>query len=200
MPELRDPVVPATGSASELVERWSRGDKDALAKLIPLVYFELKRLASGYMRREQNAGTLQTTALIHEAYIRLVGGAAPALNTRTHFFAYAARVMRNVLVDHARMRRRLKRGGGAMEIPLDEASGLSLGQSVDLLALDQALERLAEFDERKARVVEMRYFAGLEVVEVAMVLGVSENTIIRDWALARAWLQRTLSSNRAADE
>jgi RNA polymerase sigma-70 factor (ECF subfamily) len=196
MPGASNHAAHSSGAVSELVEQWSAGDQDALAKVIPLVYAELKRLASAYMRRERNAATLQSTALINEAYLRLVGGGpAAAVRTRTHFFAIAARVMRQVLVDHARTRQRQKRGGGAIEVSLDEAMISPVLQSADLLALDQALGRLAEFDERKARVVEMRYFGGLEVSEVASILGVAENTVIRDWAMARAWLQRSLSGS-----
>ena len=192
MPGTSDnPALPSS-AVSELVDRWSRGDEQALTALMPLIYEELKRLASRYMHQERNAFTLQSTALIHEAYLRLAGGVAPGMKTRAHFFALAARVMRRVLVDHARARQRVKRGGGATELPLDEAVTLSEDQATELLVMDDALRKLAEFDERKARVVELRYFSGLEVSEAALALGVSENTVIRDWRLARAWLQREL--------
>ena len=195
--ENPNPTAPApVGAVSQLIVQWSRGDEEALSKLMPLIYSELKRLASGYMRRERNAGTLQSTALIHEAYLRLAGGAFPDVRTKIHFFALAARVMRQVLVDHARTRRRAKRGGGAVELSLDEALHLSDVELEQVLELDEALHKLAERDERKARIVELRFFSGLEVREVAEVVGASENTVIRDWAFAKAWLQRALASPR----
>lgn len=185
-----------SGELSVLLERWSGGDQEALQRLIPLIYAQLKRLASLHMRREQHPGSLQTSALVNEAYLRLAGGAAADSRTRAHFLALASRVMRQILIDRVRTRKRAKRGGGAVAISFDEAMIAADQPAAELLDLDEALLELATFDERKAHVVEMRYFGGMEVAEVAQALGVSENTVIRDWALARAWLKRKLTQSR----
>jgi RNA polymerase sigma factor (TIGR02999 family) len=161
------------------------------------VYRELKKLASRQLRREFRAGTLETTGLVHEAYLRLAQGTAPDYENRAHFFGIAARVMRQVLVDHARARTSDKRGGGAAALELDEALIGTEEQCQRVLELNEALERLAAIDERKARVVELRWFAGLEVGEAARALGVSENTVIRDWSFARAWLEQALRPRAA---
>lgn len=176
-----------------LLEDWIRGDREALDQLTPIIYADLKRLAARHLRRERSYGSLQTTALVNEAYMRLAGN-TPQAASRAHFLAIASRVMRRILVDRARTRDRSKRGGGAIALSLDEALVLTDNRSAHVLALDAVLRKLAEFDERKARVVEMRYFGGLEVAEVATALGVSENTVIRDWSIARAWLQKELSA------
>jgi RNA polymerase sigma-70 factor (ECF subfamily) len=183
-----------THQISQLLVDWSNGDQSALDKLMPLVYDELRRLARRFMSSERPDHTLQTTALVHEAYLRLVGSGGEPWEGRKHFFAVAARVMRQVLIDHARGIRRVKRGGGAAKVPIEEAAVLSSDRAVDIIALDEALSRLEAKDERKSRVVEMRIFAGLENSEIAEVLGVSRNTVIRDWNFARAWLRSELRS------
>ena len=177
---------------TELLVCWGDGDRAALDRLLPLVEGELHRLAHGYMRRENAGHTLQTTALINETYLRLVDQTRVRWQNRAHFFGIAAQIMRRVLLNYARDRRREKRGGGAYRVSLSEAEALSEEQSADLLALDEALERLALVDERKSRVVELRYFGGLSVEETAEVLKVSEVTIMRDWSMAKAWLSREL--------
>jgi len=165
-----------------------KGDPQALEKLIPLVYSELRRLAAHYMRRERPDHTLQTTALVHEAYLRLAGRESKNWQDRAHFFAIAAEAMRSILVDHARARQAWRRGAGATKVPLDEARTSAPPRPEEILALDEALGRLARTDERQARIVELRYFAGMTVPEVAEVLDISERTVMRDWYLAKAWL------------
>jgi RNA polymerase sigma factor (TIGR02999 family) len=171
---------------------WSNGDQSALDKLLPLVEKELHRLAHSYMRRENPDHTLQTTALVNEAYLKLIDQKKTRWQNRAHFFGIAARIMRRILMNYARDQQRLKRGGGAVQVSLSEVAVISLNKSADLLALDEALERLAETDERKARVVELRYFGGLSVEETAEVLGISEITVLRDWKFAKAWLLRDI--------
>lgn len=179
---------------TQLLSRVSRGDDAALGTLLPIVYEELRRIAERLLRGERDDHTLQPTALVHEAYLRLVGEHAP-LADRRHFFAIAAREMRRVLVEHARARRRLKRGGGNVRVTLPDDVGQEAGPDpVDLVALDCAMSRLESRDERKVRVVELMYFAGLTAVEAAGVLGVTSRTIERDWQYARAWLLRELSA------
>jgi RNA polymerase sigma-70 factor, ECF subfamily len=187
---------PSGGSraVSLLLRQWGAGDQSSLNELIPLVEAELHQIAKRYMRAEQRGHTLQTTALIHEAYIRLVRQDPIQYQDRFHFFAIAARLMRQILVDHARRSRRAKRGGGGDVLPLEEALYLSSARSSHLMDLDDALLRLAELDARKARVVELRYFGGLNVEETAQALQVSPNTVIRDWALSKAWLKREMES------
>jgi RNA polymerase sigma-70 factor (ECF subfamily) len=177
---------------TELLISWSDGDRAALDQLLPLVEAELHRLAHSYMRRENPGHTLQTTALINETYLRLVDERCVRWQNRAHFFGIAARVMRRVLLNYARDRRRLKRGGGARKVSFSEAMALTDDDLVRLLELDEALDRLALLDERKSRVFEMRYFAGLSVEETAEVLQVSAVTVMRDWRAAQAWLAREL--------
>ena len=177
---------------TELLVSWGNGDKAALERLMPLVERELHRLAHGYMRREQGDHTLQTTALINETFLRLVDQNRVRWQNRAHFYAIAAQLMRRVLLNYARDRRRQKRGGGAWKVSLSEADAASEQRSVELLALDEALQRLSAIDERKSRVVELRYFGGLSVKETAEVLNVSVVTVARDWDMARAWLAREM--------
>jgi RNA polymerase sigma factor (TIGR02999 family) len=175
-----------------LLTAWENGDQAAFASLVPLVESELRQLARRHMAREHTGHTLQPTALINEAFVRLVNGPRVGWRDRAHFFAMAARLMRRILVDHARGKRNLKRGGGFTRVPLTEASSVAWQQPPDLVALDDALEQLATIDPRRCRVVEMRFFGGLGVKETAMVLKISPETVMRDWKLARAWLGREL--------
>jgi RNA polymerase sigma-70 factor, ECF subfamily len=184
---------------TRLLQAWSDGDAGALEQLIPLVYAELRRLARRYMGREHAAHTLQTSALINEAYLRLVDARAVRWQNRAHFFAVSAQVMRRILVDFARTRRNLKRGEGARPLSLDEAILAAPARSADLLALDEALGRLAALSPRQSRVVELRYFGGLTQEEVAAVLSVSPRTVRNDWGLARAWLYRELTQGAGRD-
>jgi RNA polymerase sigma factor (TIGR02999 family) len=179
---------------TQLLVEWRCGDQAALDRLIPVVYDELRRVASARLRSENSAHTLQTTALVNEAYLRLVGLDRMALQNRTHFFAMAARLMREILVDHARRKNALKRGGDVTVLRLDEIAAGAENTMVDVLALDEALRDLASFDERLGRVVELRYFAGLSIGEAAEALDVSSATVERDWTIAKAWLLRRLSS------
>jgi RNA polymerase sigma-70 factor, ECF subfamily len=178
---------------TQLLHAWRSGDMTARDELMAVIYNELHRLARGYMRRERPDHTLQTTALINEAYLRLLGQTRTDWQSRAHFFGLAAQFMRRILVDHARSRQSAKRRqAGAVAVPLDEEAVLAPERAPALLALDEALERLAAVDQRKARVVELRYFAGLTVEEAAELLNVSPVTVMRDWSLAKAWLQREL--------
>ena len=183
---------------SQLLTAWSDGDESALEKLMPLVYQELHRLAKRYMARERAGHTLQTSALVNEAYLRLAEGRTVRFENRTHFFAVSAKVMRRILVDFARSRRNLKHGGGAQKVTLEEGALVSPESGADLLALDESLERLAALNPRQAQVVELRYFGGLSEEEVGVVLKVSERTVRKDWGLARAWLYRELSHRTGA--
>jgi len=178
---------------TQLLCEWRNGDPGAFEKLVPLVQPELQRLAHHYMSRERPGHTLQTTALLDEAYLRLADQSHPQWENRAHFFAVAAQLMRRVMVDHARQRHALKRGGEAIKVELDECAAVTQTRAAELLALDEALEKLAAFDKRKARVVEMRYFGGLTMEEIADVLKIHVNTVMRDWAAARAWLFAALS-------
>ena len=178
---------------TQLLCDWRSGDGDALEKLVPLIQPELQRLAHHYMSRERAGHTLQTTALVNDAYLRLADDSHPQWQNRAHFFAAAAQLMRRIMVDHARRRQALKRGGGALMVELDEARVATESRAAELLELDEALEKLALFDRRKAEVVEMRYFGGLTMEEIAEVLKIHVNTVTRDWAAARAWLFATLS-------
>ena len=176
-----------------MLREWSDGNREALEELMPLVYDELHRQARRYLRRERPNHTLQTTALIHEAYLKLIDQNVN-WESRTHFFAVAANMMRRILVDHARAKHREKRGGANENLPLEEAMlVVSDEKSIDLIALDEALNRLAEFDEQQSRVVELRYFSGLSLEETAAALKVSRTTVANDWALAKAWLHRELT-------
>jgi RNA polymerase sigma factor (TIGR02999 family) len=180
-----------TGTITALLQEWRRGDRAALDRLTPLVYDELRALARRHLSRERHRLTLQPTALVHEAYLRLVGGGQVKWEDRAHFFGVASRLMRQVLVDHARARRAKKRGGGATLIDLTGADPSSGPHTVDVLALHEALDRLAALDAASERIVEMRYFGGLTVEETAEVT--SPATVKRDWSAARAWLLRELS-------
>ena len=175
-----------------MLQAWSRGEQSALDRLIPLVYRDLHLRARRCMAGERVEHSLQTTALIHEAYLGLVGPSPVAWESRGHFFAVAARAMRRILVDHARARRSQKRGGAGRPVSFDENLVVSASPNRDLVTLDDALQALATFDERKARVVEMRFFGGLSVDEAAEVLGVSPQTVMRDWKLAKVWLLREM--------
>lgn len=189
-PPPRRVALSTDADLTGLLLAWREGDEEALSRLIPLVYDQLRHLAARALAAERVGHTLEPTALVHEAYLRLAAGEMPRWNDRLHFFAVASQVMRHLLVDHARGRQRAKRGSGAQRIPLAEAE-ISVpvdGFEPDLLALDEALTALSTFDSRKARVIELRYFGGLTIEETAQVLGVSTATVILDARLARAWL------------
>jgi RNA polymerase sigma factor (TIGR02999 family) len=179
--------------ATELLVAWSNGDESAFDKLAPLVHHELRVLARRYMRRERSDHTLQATALVHEAYIRLIDVNRVQWQNRTHFLAVAAQTMRRILVEFARQRHRQKRGGDALRVTMDAAMDVAQDQSADLVALSDALSALATFDPRMSQVVELRFFGGLTVQETADVLKVSPETVMRDWKTAKAWLLRELS-------
>ena len=182
---------------SELLQAWSDGDESALAKLTPLIYGELHRLAHHYMSRERADHTLQTTPLVNEAYLRLVQAKRVEWHDRTHFFAVSAQVMRRILVDMARARGYAKRGGGVRQISLDDSAFVALPErDADLVALDEALTALSAIDTRKSKVVELRFFGGLSVNETAAVLKVSPDTVMRDWSLAKVWLLRELDNSK----
>ena len=179
---------------TQLLGHWSGGNEGALEKLIPLVQPELHRLAHYYMSRERAGHTLQTTALLNEAYLQLTDKTQPQWRNRTHFMAVAAQLMRRIMVDHARARHALKRGAGAIRVTLDETALVTEERAEELLALDEALEKLAEFDRRRCEIVEMRYFGGLTIEEIAEVLKVHPNTVMRDWKAAKAWLYAELTT------
>ena len=185
-------ATPSPGAVTELLREWGDGNDGALEQLTPLVEAELRRLARGYMRRERRGHTLQTTALVNEAFLRLTDARHVRWQDRAHFLGISARLMRRVLVDHARARGFRKRGGGAQRVTLDEGLIASPEPPLDLVALDRALEALAADDVRKSRVIELRFFGGLSVEETAEVLHVSPQTIKRDWRLAKLWLLREL--------
>ena len=180
------------GAVSALLHAWDSGDAQAPQRLLPLVEAELRQMARRYMARERRGHTLQPTALINEVYLRLLGGARAGVRDRVHFFAIAARLMRHILVDHARSKRNQKRGGSLRRVPLDDASLVFANGSAELLALDDALKALASLDPRRGQVVELRVFGGLSVAETAAALQVSNDTVMRDWKLAKAWLAREL--------
>jgi RNA polymerase sigma factor (TIGR02999 family) len=182
---------------TKLLNAWSQGDREALDRLMPLVYDELRKLAQHYLQSERPGSTLQSTALVHEAYLRLVKHEPMDLQGRSHFFGIAARLIRQVLVDHARKRGAAKRGSGELRLAFNESMGVTTAGDVDLRLLDDALTSLAHLDERQGRLVELRFFAGLSVEETALVMGVSERTIKREWASARAWLFRELARGGA---
>ena len=198
-----DAPAPAVGTVSEaeprevtaLLAAWCDGDRAALERLLPLVERELHLLAHRYLRRERPGHSFQTTDLVHEAYLRLVDQRDARWQNRAHFFGIAAQMMRRILIDHARKVRNEKRGGGAAKVPLDEACVVGEERAAELLALDDALTALARLDERKGRVVEMRYFGGLSVEETAEVLGVHPDTVTREWRRARAFLRRELAGD-----
>src|ERR1700731_2412852 len=184
---------PAQQQVTQLLGDWSGGDEGALEKLIPLVQPELQRLGPPYMSREGAGPTPRTTAILNEAYLRMVDNTKPLWQNRTHFVAATAQLMRRIMVDHARERHSLKRGGGALKVTLDEAAMVTETRSEELLALDEALERLAVQDARKSQIVELRYFGGLTVEETAEFLKLSQRTVEREWNMAKAWLYRALS-------
>jgi RNA polymerase sigma factor (TIGR02999 family) len=188
--------TPSPPEITRLLEDWSRGDRSALDRLIPLVHAELRRIARRQMSQERAGHTLQATALVNEAYVRLAGDAGQRWQNRAPFFAVCAQVMRHVLIDHARSRAREKRGGALQRVSLEGVAALTEGGESDLLALDEALARLEEFDRQKARVVELRYFAGLGIEETAEALGVSPTTVRREWRRAKAWLYRALAEGQ----
>lgn len=181
-------VIPQDGEITRLLRDWREGDARALESLVPFIYSELHQLAYSYLRRERADHTLQPTALVHEVYLRLAGGSSPDWQSRKHFYGVAARLMRQVLVDHARKQKAEKRGEGVLLLSLDEALTSSTTAAVEFTALDEALERLAEIDERKARVIELRYFIGLTAEETARVLDVAVVTVQRDIRFSTAWL------------
>ncbi|MGE0101510.1 MAG: sigma-70 family RNA polymerase sigma factor [Blastocatellales bacterium] len=178
---------------TQLLVAWGKGDQDAFGRLMPLVYDEMRKIARRYMNRQRPDHTLQTTALVNEAYLRLIDSSKVQWQNRAHFFAISAQVMRRILVDFARARTNQKRGGGAQKVVLDEALAISAEPGADLVALDDALNDLAVIDKRQSQIVELRYFGGLSEDEVAEVLGISSRTVRRDWSLARAWLYRQLN-------
>jgi RNA polymerase sigma factor (TIGR02999 family) len=184
-------------AVTQLLGEWSNGDEAALGKLFPLVHPELHRLAHHYMSRERVGHTLQTTAVLNEAYLRLIDDTKPVWQGRTHFIAAAAQLMRHIMVDHARKNQSLKRGGGALKVTLDEGALVTETRSQELLALDEALERLAAQDPRKAHIVELRYFGGLSVAETAEFMKLSQRTVEREWTAAKAWLYRELSEEES---
>ncbi|MGI8820320.1 MAG: sigma-70 family RNA polymerase sigma factor [Chthoniobacterales bacterium] len=186
-------TAPAPQQVTQLLSAWRSGDATALEKLVPLVHPELHRLAHRYMSRERPGHILQTTAVLDDAYLVLSGKQHPQWKDRAHFYAVAAQLMRRIMVDHARERRALKRGGDAVRVTLHDSLVSTGSRTAELLALDEALEKLATFDQRKADVVEMRYFGGLTMEEIAEVLKIHVNTVMRDWSAARAWLFATLS-------
>jgi RNA polymerase sigma factor (TIGR02999 family) len=190
--------LPSSADVTSLLVAWSEGDDSALAQLVPRVYDELRRIAHHHLRAERPGRTLQTTALVHEAYLRLVDTRRVRWESRAHFLGVAAQAMRRILVDAARARGARKRGGGAAVVPLDEAATVGPQREASLVALDDALTALAEVDSRKSRVVELRYFGGLSVEETAAVLQVSPETVHRDWRVAKAWLLRELSGEGTA--
>ena len=180
---------------TQLLAEWSDGNQSALDELYPLVYNELHKLARRYMSRERKGHTLQTTALINEAYVRLVDQRNVHWTNRSHFFAISAQIMRRILIDHARRHAYAKRGGGARQVSLEEAATVTSNPGSELIRLDEALKSLAARDPRRCRVVELRYFGGLNNEEIAGVLHVSENTVTRDWNMARAWLYQQLAGS-----
>ena len=184
--------TPSPKEITRLLVAWGDGDQSALDKLVPLVQSELHRLAHHYMGRERPGHTLQTSALVNEAYIRLIDWKNVRWQNRAHFFGVSAQLMRRILVDFARERHYLKRGGGALQVSMSEAAAFAMDKEADLVALDEALVKLSEMDRRKAQVVELRFFGGLSVKEVAEVLKISEETVMRDWRLAKVWLLRQL--------
>lgn len=186
-------AAPTSPQVTQLLTAWSDGDQAARDKLVPLVYEELHRLAHRYMKRESPGHTLQTSALVNEAFVRLVDQKNVRWQNRAHFFGIAAQMMRRILVDYARSRNYAKRGGGAAQISLDEGLIVSDERSAEVVNVHEALERLAEFDARKSQIVELRFFGGLSIDETAEVLSVSPGTVMRDWTLAKAWLRREIS-------
>ena len=193
-------MEPNTNEITQLLRSWSQGDSRALEQLMPLVYNELHRIAQRYMSDEATAHTLQTTALVNEAYLRLVQGSQGDWQGRNHFYAVGAQVMRHILVDWARSHQAQKRGSGVAPIQLDEKVAIPVQSGSDLVAIDDALTALALVDSRKSRVVELRFFGGLSVAEIADVLQVSQETVHRDWRLAKSWLRREIGKGFSSGE
>jgi RNA polymerase sigma factor (TIGR02999 family) len=187
-----------SNQVTALLVKWRGGDKEALDSLLPLVYAELRKIAAHYLRGERPDHTLQSTALVHEAYVRLTEQKLPEWQNRAHFFAVAAQLMRQILVDHARSHRAAKRGGDVYKVALDDAEEKPLIKDVDIVALDDALKSLTEMDAQQGRVVELKFFGGLSIEDTAEVLGISASTVKRDWTTARAWLYRELSRSTAS--
>lgn len=181
-----------SGEVTALLSAWRGGNQDALQRLIPIVYKDLRRIAGRYMRGEAEGHTLQATVLVHEAYLRLIREQDRTWENRAHFFGVAAQIMRNLLVDHARSASRAKRGGGAVQVQLDAADDFTTIDPEDMVALDDALHRLAELDARASRIVELRFFVGLTHQEIASLINVSEKTVKREWSTAKAWLRAEL--------
>jgi RNA polymerase sigma factor (TIGR02999 family) len=186
-----------SNQVTELLVRWRGGDKAALDALMPLVYAELRRVAQHYLNNERPDHTLQSTALVHEAYVRLINQNFPQWQNRAHFFAVAAQLMRQILIDYARSHRASKRGGNVYKMALDDAEEQPQAVNVDIIALDDALKSLADMDAQQSRVVELKFFGGLSIEDTAEVLGVSPSTVKRDWVTARAWLYRELDRSAA---
>lgn len=182
-------------NVTQLLRDWSKGNQQVLEELLPLIYNELRRLAHNFLYRERPGHTLQTTALVHEAYLKLIDQKDARWQNRSHFFAIAAQAMRRILIDSARRHAAMKRGGQQEKLSLDEAPDLSLEPNTKLLALDEALNKLAEIDPEQSRIVELRYFGGLTIEETAEVMNASPATIKREWAMARAWLHQALTNN-----
>jgi RNA polymerase sigma factor (TIGR02999 family) len=189
-------MTPSPKEVTQLLVAWRNGDQDARDELMPLVYQELHRLAHQYMSRERPGHTLQTSALVNEAFLRLADQRDVQWQNRAHFIGIAGQMMRRILVDYARNRGYAKRGGSALQVSLDEELIVSEERSAEVVALDDALQSLARLDERKSRLVELRFFGGLSIEETAEVLGVSPGTVMRDWTLAKAWLRREMSGNK----
>ena len=185
----------AADNLTDLLLEWREGDKAALDRLIPIVYDELRRIAHRYVQHERDAHTLQTSALVNEAYLRFAGQRKVDWQNRAHFFAVTAQVMRHILIDHARRRRYAKHGGEVQQIPITDAAEMSLQRAGELIALEEALDQLAKLDQRKCQVVELRYFGGLSLEETAEVLQISLMTVRRDWRAAKAWLYRSVKND-----
>ena len=197
--QAEEPVTPAPHEVTKLLLRWGQGDRAALDALTPLVYDELHRLASRYLRRERPDHTLQSTALVHEAYLRLIDQRNVRWQNRAQFFGLAAELIRRILVDHARARQAAKRGGALYKLTLDEALDATAPRDLDLVRLDDAMGALARLDPQQCRVVELRFFAGLTIEETAEVLGISVATVKRDWLVAKAWLRRELTGRHGPE-
>ena len=190
---------PGTGAVSGLLRAWGKGDLEAREQLMPLVYGELRRRAAAYLIRERKDHTLQPTALVHEAYLRLIGQERVVWQNRAHFYGVAAQTMRRILVDHARGHQRDKRFGGAVRVALDDMTGIEQPRDCEMLLLDQALRELAAQDPRLAQIVELRYFGGLSEGEIASVLAVSRSTVTREWVVAKGWLFRRIATGQNSD-
>jgi RNA polymerase sigma factor (TIGR02999 family) len=193
-------IKPPPNEITERLIAWGAGDRAALDQLLPVVYQELRRMAGNYLRQENPGHTLQPTALVHEAWLRLIDQARVDWRNRAQFFGVAAQMMRRILVDYAKAKHREKRGGDAVKLSLDDVINLSRERAAELLALDDALDELMRVDERKSRVIELRYFGGFSVEETAQILGVSPETVMRDWKLAKAWLYQQIRRETSDDD